>query len=121
MENQADDTHSFGLIETENLSQPLTDEIFERQGWEMEVETDSEDDEGRPIEFYYWRLPLPKDNPDPNAICLISSANDEWDELGIEKGEYFVEVENMMGLGLCRYEDELQILYRALTKQEIEE
>lgn len=121
MENHTNDTNSFRLVEEENLSLPLTDEIFERQGWEMRVETDGEDDEGRPIEFYFWVLPLPKDNPDPNAIQLISSANDEWDELGINKGEYFVEIENTMGLGLCRYEDELQILYRTLTKQEIEE
>tara|TARA_B100000925_G_C21911031_1_gene431542 strand:- start:164 stop:502 length:339 start_codon:yes stop_codon:yes gene_type:complete len=107
--------------EFENISSVLTDEIFERQGWEMETDTDGEDDEGRPIEFYYWRLPLPKDNPDPNALCLVSSANDEYEELDIEKGEYFVEIENTMGLGLCRYEDELNILYKTLTKQDIED
>lgn len=107
--------------EFENISSVLTDDIFERQGWEMETATDGEDDEGRPIEFYYWRLPLPKDNPDPNALCLVSSANDEYEELDIKKGEYFVEIENTMGLGLCRYEDELNILYKTLTKQDIED
>jgi hypothetical protein len=104
-----------------NIAPPITNETFERQGWEMEVETDGEDDEGKTIEFYYWKLPLPTDNPDPNAVCLISSANDEHSDLGLKKGEYFVEIENSMGLGMCRYEDELQILYRALTKLEIED
>lgn len=121
MESNKENSNSFELKHENNLSNTLTDEIFERQGWEMETDTDGEDEEGRPIEYYYWRLPLPKDNPDPNAICLVSSANDEWDDLGIKKGEYFVELENTMGLGICRYEDELQILYRTLTKQEIED
>ena len=37
---------------------PITDEMFERQGWEKVNEM--EDGE----EFYFYVLPLPKDNPD---------------------------------------------------------
>lgn len=100
---------------------PITDDTFERQGWEMCVESDtpSEYDE-EPVEYYYWVLPLPKDNPDDDCFELISSTNDDWEELGLEKGSYAVEISNMNGLGLCLSEEELEILYRALTKEEIE-
>ena len=97
---------------------PITEETFERQGWKMMV--DSETDEDTKVEFYYWILYLPKDNPDPNAPCLISSCNDDYLDLNIKKGEYFVEIENFYGLVICTSEEELEILYRALAKSEIE-
>lgn len=98
---------------------PITDETFERQGWKMIVDNE-EDSKGESEEFYYWVMYLPKDNPDPDAPCLISSCNDDYFDLSIKKGEYFVEIENLYGLGLCTSEEELEILYRALTKTEIE-
>ena len=60
------------MMETKefNIAPLITNKTFERQGWEMQVDTDGEDDEGKPIEYYYWTLPLPKDNPDIKAICL---------------------------------------------------
>lgn len=97
---------------------PITEETFERQGWKMIVEKDEQGDEIE--EYYYWYLPLPKDNPDENVPVLISSANDDYKDLKIKKGEYYVEIEDMFGLGICTSEEELEILYRALTKQEIE-
>ena len=98
---------------------PITEETFERQGWEMVVEKE-EEEKGEMEEYYYWTLPLPKDNPDQEASVLISSCNDDYKELGIKKGEYYVEMENMFGLGLCISEEELEILYRALTRNDIE-
>ena len=54
---------------------PITEETFERQGWEK-----YEDDfDGN--KFHYFVLPLPKDNPENDCMCLISSANDEWEDL----------------------------------------
>jgi hypothetical protein len=98
---------------------PITEETFERQGWEMVVEREGGDyDEGE--EFYYFFLPLPKDNPDEYAPVLMSSANDDYKTLGINEGEYYVELDNTNGLGLCTNEEELEILYRALTRTEIE-
>lgn len=97
---------------------PITEKTFERQGWEKVTEADNESEE--PETYTYYVLPLPKDNPDENCPVLISSADDEWKELGIEKGEYFVEIADFFGLGLCSTEEELEILYRSLTKQEIE-
>jgi hypothetical protein len=98
---------------------PITEETFERQGWEMIVDKDGGDydDSG---EYYYWILPLPKDNPDEDGPVLVSCANDDYQELGIQKGEYMIEIDNLYGLGFCSSEEELEILYRALTKEEIE-
>ena len=98
---------------------PITEETFERQGWVMMVDKEEGDDRDSE-EYYYWILPLPKDNPDENAPVLISSCNDDYQDLGIKKGEYMVEMEDMYGLGLCTSEEEIEILYRALTKSEIE-
>jgi hypothetical protein len=97
---------------------PITEETFKRQGWERVTET--EDDSEEPETFSYYTLPLPKDNPDENCPVLISSADDEYKDLEIEKGEYFVEIADFFGLGLCTTEEELEILYRSLTHQEIE-
>lgn len=99
---------------------PITEETFERQGWER-IEEIEEVDEGDSSTYYYYTLYLPKDNPDETAPFLISSANDEYLELGIKKGEYIVEIADFFGLGVCMNEEELSILYRTLTKQDIEE
>ena len=97
---------------------PITEETFERQGWEKITETEGEGDEKET--FSYYVLPLPKDNPDENCPFLISSADDEYLELGLNKGEYFVEIADFFGLGMCSNEEELEILYRALTNVNIE-
>lgn len=99
---------------------PITEDTFERQGWEMVVESEVNSETGELEEFYYFVLPIPKDTPDETAPVLISSANDDWETLGINEGEYFTELDGTTGLGLCTCEEELEILYRALTKTEIE-
>lgn len=98
---------------------PITEETFERQGWEMVVEKD-EGPDGEVEEYYYFFLQLPKDNPDEYAPVLMSSANDDYKTLSIQEGEYMVEIDGTNGLGLCTNEEELEILYRALTRSEIE-
>lgn len=99
---------------------PITEETFERQGWEMNVAKE-ENDLGEMEEYYWFTLTLPKDNPDQEAPNLVSSCNDDYKDLRIKKGEYYVEIEDMFGLGICTSEEELEILYRALTKTEIED
>jgi hypothetical protein len=94
---------------------PITKETFERQRWEKVTEDEDGNDE-EPTTFTYWILPLPKDNPDDNCPILISTADDEFKELGIKKGEYYVELCDFFGLGLCTTEEELEVLYRSLTK-----
>jgi len=99
---------------------PITEETFERQNWEMVIEKEESGDYNESEEYYYWSLPLPKDNPDEKAPILVSSCNDDYTDLNIKKGEYVIEIENLFGLGICKSEEELEILYRALTKSEIE-
>lgn len=96
---------------------PITEKTFERQGWEKHIDLDGETN----LEYYYYMLPLPKDNPDENAPVFISSTNDEWEDFdNLKKGEYIVEVDGLNGLGLCWTEEELEVLYRALTSHNIE-
>jgi len=102
---------------------PITEETFERQGWEKidEIAGEEEDEESAPSGMYYYVLPLPKDNPSADAPCLISSINDEWKHMELPKGSYVVEIGDAVGLGYCESEEQLEILYRALTGQEIED
>lgn len=98
---------------------PITEETFKRQGWEKI--TEKEDDDSDELDTYsYWILPLPKDNPDEECPFLISCADDEYAQLGLNKGEYVVEIADFFGLGLCTNEEELEILYRSLTHMDIE-
>jgi hypothetical protein len=95
-----------------DIGTPITEATFKKYDWERVEETDEDDDGGK---YYFWILPLPVDNPDENAPTLISCADDEWNLLGIPEGTYVIEIEDMNGLGYCQYEEEIEILYRALT------
>lgn len=94
---------------------PITKTTFKLQGWEKKTATENGE------KYYYWILPLPKDNPDENAPALISSASDEYLELNLPKGRYVVELYDLAGLGYCESEEEIEILYRALTGYDIYE
>lgn len=101
---------------------PITEDTFEKQGWfKVEEIEEDEDEEGETYVYYYYMLPLPKDNPDEDCLKLISNCNDEYKQVGLPKGHYFVELEESLGLGFCQSEEEIEILYRALTKREIYE
>lgn len=91
---------------------PITEETFERQGWYKEDTPNDEDD------FHYWTLTLPKDSRDPYAPILISSPSNQ-SVRGLEKGEYVVEMHDFNGLGFCTSEEEIEVLYKVLTKKSI--
>ena len=119
---------------------PITEKTFIRQGWEKhsvgeryieddgfdyEIEEFEEDNEIEDDDAYYWTLPLPKDRRDDQyAVVLASNATDELSvvrEFGLQEGSFVVEIFDSDGLGLCINEEELEVLYRALTGEEIEE
>ena len=118
---------------------PITEKTFIRQGWEKsyigdryiddegfeEDAEEFEEEETDDDEAYYWTLPLPKSRrEDPYAVVLTSNATDELGvvrELGLQNGSYVVEIFDSDGLGLCTNEEELEVLYRALTGEEIED
>lgn len=66
---------------------------------------------------YAYMLKLPKNNTDPNCMYLISSYNAESEDIGLNKGEYIVELYDSGGLGLCTFVEELDMLYFVLTKE----
>ena len=111
---------------------PITEETFKRQKWKRhlsedfdleepaENENDSEDDN----QPYFFTLTLPKDRIDRYAPMLVSNSSDELEALksmGLSPGQYFIEMLDTDGLGYCTTEEELEILYRALTGKYIEE
>lgn len=118
---------------------PITEETFERQGWtkvnindplfedfedgEMEEESVDESEEELKEAFYYI-LPLPKDREDIYSLKLVSNATDEnglLKEMGLQPGTFFVEIMDTDGLGYCQSEEELEVLYKALTGKNLED
>lgn len=93
---------------------PITEETLTTLGFEKVME---EGETG----FYSFILRLPKDSLDPNCMCLISSFNNEWKEIGLPEGQYIVELFDSGGLGFCTSIEEVDMLYYVLTKQSIYE
>jgi len=118
---------------------PITENTFKRQGWikhtfsttTMSVdeldEMDDDDDDITPSdpnsnEAYFYILPIPKARTDNYAPLFVSNASNELSvlkEMGINPENFFVEIMNMDGLGYCDTEEDLEILYRALTGDDI--
>lgn len=91
----------------------ITEETFERQGWEKVQEDESEGPSG-----YYWILPLPKDDDDvSDRPTLISIASDEWKTMELNEGEYLVTLFD--NLPMLETEEEIELLYKILTKENL--
>ena len=93
---------------------PITEETFKKQGWTKEFEDDEKGDE------YYYTINLPKNNKNPYGLQLISTSNTETLE-GINQmeGQYFVQLLDCGGLGQCTTEEEIEVLYKTLTRKSI--
>lgn len=109
---------------------PITEETFKRQGWQKYHDNEdlfNDDDEKRETDEeapYFFVYPIPKERKDPHTPMFVSNINNEYGalkDLGLKPGQYFVEIMDMDGLGLCCSEEELEILYKALTGDSIEE
>jgi hypothetical protein len=105
---------------------PITEETFKKQKWFKHLtEDESRVEHDEEVESpYFFILPLPKDRRDRYAQFLVSNSSDELEALktmGLQPGQYFVELMDMDGLGFCTTEEELEILYRALTGKNLEE
>jgi hypothetical protein len=127
---------------------PITEETFERQGWRKcdvneplfeelgegldnffdEMEDDEIEEPEEPIEkpeaiAWYYTLAIPKDRNDPYCPRLVSNATDEsglLKEMGLPEGTFFVELMDWDGLGYCQSEEDIEILYKALTGTNLE-
>ena len=110
---------------------PITEETFTRQKWRRHLSEDFDldepiksEEESEDNQPYFFTLSLPKDRFDKYAPMLVSNSSDELEALktmGLSPGQYFVEMLDTDGLGYCTTEEELEILYRALTGKYIEE
>jgi hypothetical protein len=107
---------------------PLTDETFRRQGWkkykfDFGEDSHEETNEVSDNDEYYYLLPIPKTNTDPYGLYLISTTNRDYEyikDLGLFPGTFAVHIMDTDAIGLCGSEEELEVLYRALTHEEIE-
>ena len=124
------------MIRTAKLrATPITEETFIRQGWKKylaedfnsvddvyeNIDDEAEDDDEGP---FFYTLPLPKGTLAKYAPMLVTNATDEVEELealGLKPNQFFIEMLDTQGLGFCATEEELEILYRALTSKYIEE
>jgi hypothetical protein len=104
---------------------PITEKTFERQGWTKVSVGDGESSEGDgAYDDYYFTLPLPKYRDDEFSPMFVSNSTDEGlliKEIGLKPGQFFIEMIDMDGLGFCASEEELDVLYSALTGEDIEE
>ena len=108
---------------------PITKETFERQGWKYveaeDIRTGFSMEDGDMMEGmidYYYVLNLPKNRNDEFANCLISNLESErimLYDMGVLPGQFVVTMGDTDGLGLCRCEEEIEVLYRALTGYDI--
>ena len=105
---------------------PITEDTFKRQGWNKisvgddEAMEDTDTDSGD----YYFSIALPKDRDDEFAPMFVSNSTNEGNlikEIGLKPGQFFIEIMDMDGLGFCASEEELDVLYGALTGEDIEE
>jgi hypothetical protein len=108
---------------------PLTEATFKRQGWvKHSVGDDMMDGDGDDIvdsdgDVYYYTLSLPKDRNDAYTPHLVTNATDETGllkDMGLSPGTFFIELMGTEGLGYCTTEEELEVLYKVLTGDEIE-
>lgn len=107
---------------------PITEKTFERQGWIKrnvgDMIIDDEDDVDEDTTAYYFTLSLPKDRDDEYAPQLVSNATDELGllkDIGLKPGQFFVEILGTEGLGFAASEEELELLYKVLTGDDINE
>jgi hypothetical protein len=114
---------------------PITEETLNRQGCvkhsvedmemfdEPQYKKDNDEDEEDEDEPYFFTLPIPKNRIDRYAPMFVSNVSSDLEELknmGLQPGQYFIEMLDMDGLGFCSSEEELEILYKSLTHKYIE-
>jgi hypothetical protein len=92
---------------------PITDHSFKRWNAIKIEESDGENN------YYYWIIPLP--NGDElktiNRPTLVSIASDEWKAMELNEGEYLVTLFD--NLPMLETEEEIELLYKILTKENL--
>lgn len=100
---------------------PLTEETFIRQKWDKNYMVD--DPDGETSDEYYYSMTIPRNSEDEYPLYLISNTNKNYEEIkeiGVLPDCYFVALADFYGLGICKTEEELEVLYKSLTGEDIE-
>jgi len=94
---------------------PITDHSFKK--WKA-IRIDETDGD---VNFYYWILPLPNndDLDASNRPTLVSTANDEWKNMDLEEGQYLVSLFDWNDLPMLETEEDIELLYKILTKENL--
>ena len=92
---------------------PITDHSFKRWNAIKIEESDGENN------YYYWIIPLPNGDEFEtiNRPTMISIASDEWKAMEINEGEYLITLFD--DLPMLETEEEIELLYKILTKQNL--
>ncbi len=93
----------------------ITDHSFKKWNAIRVEETDGEN------EYYYWIIPMPNDNDMDvsEKPTLISTADDEWKNLDLDEGQYLVSLFDHYELPMIETEEEVELLYKILTKENL--
>jgi hypothetical protein len=94
---------------------PITEHSFKK--WNaIKIEENDGDSE-----YYYYIIPMPNDSVDDisERPTLISIANDEWKNCDLEEGHYLVSLFDYQDLPMIETEEEVELLYKILTKENL--
>ena len=91
---------------------PITEHSFKK--WNA-IKIEEKDEDG---EYYYYVLPIPIDEEiEGDKPVLVSTANDEWKDVDIDEGTYLVSLFD--NLPMIETEEEVELLYKILTKENL--
>jgi hypothetical protein len=96
---------------------PITDASFRK--WNA-IKHEEESEETGEI-YHYYILPLPNNwDGDMSARpALLSTASDEYNIIGVKKGEYKISVFDYGELPLLETEEDVELLYKIVTQENL--
>lgn len=106
---------------------PITLETFKNQNWvkvDVEEGFGDDDSEFKMVPDFYYKLNIPKERNDdyaPSFVSSLSSDRRALTDMGFKPNEFMIQLHDMDGLGMCKYEEELEALYKLLTGYDIYE
>lgn len=94
---------------------PITDHSFKK--WQA-IRIEENDGEKQ---YYYWIIPMPHDDnwDATDKPTLVSTADDEWKTCGLDEGQYLVSLFDYYELPMIQTEEEVELLYKILTKENL--
>lgn len=94
---------------------PITEHSFKK--WNA-IKVEETDDGG---DYYYYIIPIPNDGDLDlgDRPAMVSIANDEWKNCDIDEGHYLISLFDHYDLPMIETEEEIELLYKILTKENL--